>query len=81
MISMARTYRNRIDWAWLQIMFGPMPEWRVHRDCAPNHCMCHAGARKHRRLTRKVTRQVVRRLLRKGDYVTASFLRIPAAYY
>lgn len=78
---MARTYRKRIDWAWVQIMFGTTPTWQLRRDKCPRHCLCHAGARKHRRLQRKATRSYVRRLLHKGDHVTASFTHIPTAYY
>jgi len=78
---MARTYRKRIDWAWVQIMFGPPPTWQLQRDKTPRHCLCHAGARKHRRLLRKATRSHVRRLLHQGDHVTASFTHTPTAYY
>lgn len=78
---MARTFRKRVGWEWWPNLFGDTPEWRKHRDACPRHCVCHAGARKHRRLTRKVARQQVRRLLRRGAYVEAAFARLPAAYY
>lgn len=81
MIPMARTYRKRYLDPWLEVQFGPTPVWRQTRDASPRHCLCHAGARKHRRLTRKVARQQVRRLLHQGDHVTPSFLTPPAAYY
>ena len=61
--------------------FASMAPWQRTRDSSPRHCLCHAGSRKHRRLTRKVTRQMVKRLLHAGDHVTPSFLGLPAAYY